>query len=806
MPEDKKKRKEESKIEDVADGAVRFVRNAVKEAASFVKKIVQGTPKALGKVGKASTIGFGEIKKKIAESSLPIGDDWQIHNEAKTQEFNKKELGINWNIYTRQKDGKNEVAFGIPRALFSDDAINKIDKYLSQYAEGEIYDLESGKSRLADALDLESQRLNDLGKLHKEFLKLGGGFEIKEERNSYRKELIVKIPLTDTYEEFEKRVEKTLHSLGINDAQSVKEATKRLWKPPIVQFPERDERREESVKLETDKRPSPEDLVNLTTDDRAMGTNTQPRTSTSVGAQQSGQGVDSVTETDPERKNVDVQANDTNTTNAQTNPETAETGTQKTDSGAMGSQTNTETMSIRTQAEDDKESFFDAPHSTTENIQDAELITTMSASAPITEDVRNATLENQMVDAPQPTVETVNEANKMHQPTQSGTEDVREAKIVKNDLFNSPQPVRDDVRHAEHIINAINAEKEQIKRAEYKSQMNYMPILQSGPEIRDAKLLQNDQESGYDSDSNFEELGIRSGEDTKEALLLYNNAEYIGYEADRSIDELEVTPDQISALYKVGPDIGGIQKSQYDAKKDSGLNKTENLAKIALGKNLAELLEILKYKKVLEDSPISTKDVEQLALANKNLQLNLEFKVAPGSKVEPSGKYEAAQKGSTKDKESLFESCKVQKGTVRPDFMGGLKNLEALCNKNSSQSGLDDDERRNLQSAKKCINEICENIKKITTFREFFDNAKGSIESAMPEEYSKADSLKKAIQGNPSYYKLTYGIDSELDPKVTKEMKKAASTLRKSGISECDGGEKSPDSIKNMRIDTGQKI
>ena len=105
-------------------------KNTLKTFGNLAKKTGTGAIKAADTLTKSPS----QIKKFIAESSLPIGDDWQIYNKAKTQGFNKKKLEIDWKAYTRQKDGKDEVAFSMPRALFSDNAINKIDQYLAKIA------------------------------------------------------------------------------------------------------------------------------------------------------------------------------------------------------------------------------------------------------------------------------------------------------------------------------------------------------------------------------------------------------------------------------------------------------------------------------------------------------------------------------------------------------------------------------------------------------------------------------------------------------------------------------------------------
>ena len=88
----------------------------------------------------------------------------------------------------------------IPRALFTDKTIEKLDQYLIEYEKGKL-DGVSSESFLKNAR-LENRMDASLAELHRDFVKLGGGFEIIEERNSYRKQLIVKIPLADNYEEF----------------------------------------------------------------------------------------------------------------------------------------------------------------------------------------------------------------------------------------------------------------------------------------------------------------------------------------------------------------------------------------------------------------------------------------------------------------------------------------------------------------------------------------------------------------------------------------------------------------------------
>ena len=252
------------KLKSGALDALDAVKRNAKGLGKKAKSIANSTP---GAIKSAFSLSPLDLKKKIAESdAIPFGEDWNIYPDAKTNDFNKS-LGIDWKPYTRHKGNEREVAFSIPRALFTDETIERLDQYLIEYEKGKLDGVSSESffknARLKNGMDAS------LAELHRDFVKLGGGFEIIEERNSYRKQLIVKIPLADNYEEFEQRVKKTLQALGMNDSQSVAEVTKRLWEPPDFKFQDNDKEVPINLQSTRDSDGGLKDDVNAQTDTEA---------------------------------------------------------------------------------------------------------------------------------------------------------------------------------------------------------------------------------------------------------------------------------------------------------------------------------------------------------------------------------------------------------------------------------------------------------------------------------------------------------------------------------------------------------
>ncbi|KYH12434.1 hypothetical protein [Neorickettsia sp. 179522] len=204
----------QGKIGQFALTAIRMGRRVGSAVVNTGKTVLLATPRKM-KLGIAERFG----------GFISGARDWEVLHKANTNRFTKKALGADWASHTKTLDGAKDVAFNVPRALVPEDKIHAFEGYLNAVANGE---------GIAEAR--ERNQGNSLYLLHAEFIELGGGVEVRENSRNNQAELVIKIPLCASKEEFRQRVAKAIKAAGIEDSYSVDEATERLWKPQDAGF------------------------------------------------------------------------------------------------------------------------------------------------------------------------------------------------------------------------------------------------------------------------------------------------------------------------------------------------------------------------------------------------------------------------------------------------------------------------------------------------------------------------------------------------------------------------------------------
>ncbi|QHD65099.1 hypothetical protein [Neorickettsia findlayensis] len=204
----------QGKIGQFALNAIRMGRRVGGAVVNTGKTVLLATPRKM-KLGIAER--FGDFISGARE--------WEVLHKANTNRFTKKALAADWASYTKTLDGAKDVAFHVPRALVPQDRIHAFEGYLNAVANGE---------GIAEAR--EKNKGNQLYLLHAEFVALGGGIEVRENSRNNQAELVIKIPLCASKEEFRQRVAKAIKAAGIEDSCSVDEATDRLWEEKDAGF------------------------------------------------------------------------------------------------------------------------------------------------------------------------------------------------------------------------------------------------------------------------------------------------------------------------------------------------------------------------------------------------------------------------------------------------------------------------------------------------------------------------------------------------------------------------------------------